>query len=85
MNFWDNIVVMDPPRLIRSTHFHCLFCGMCIEEYRQISCKRCLLPLNKGEGMVVTVSELREDIGFVKRMRLTLKSMYLRFVMWCGC
>lgn len=84
MNFWDNIVIMEPPILRRSSHFHCVFCGTCLETYRQISCKVCLLPLNEDKDMIVTVSDIRKDIGFVKRTRLSLKSYYLRFARWCG-
>lgn len=85
MNLLDNLVIMSPPRLRRSTHFHCVICGMNLEEYRQVSCTRCLLTLNEDEGMVVTGADLRESIGVVKRVRLTLKSMFLRFMRWCGC
>lgn len=84
MNFWDNLIIMIPPKLKRSTHQYCFFCGTNLEEYRQLSCNRCLLPLHEEEGMVVTGSDLRKDMGFMKRMRLTIKSTFLRFVKWSG-
>ena len=84
MFFWDNLVVMDPPKLRRTTHELCGFCFNNLNEYGQKQCDRCLLSL-RGKGMVISGPHERIHMRRAKYFWLTVKSRYLRFARWCGC
>lgn len=78
MDCWENLVISSPPMLRRSTHHHCVYCGTNLEVYRQEACTGCLLPLGEDEGMVVMGSELRKGMGWFRRLRLGIRSIFLR-------
>ena len=83
MNLLDNLVIMNPPRLRRSTHNFCGFCFNNMGEYGEETCDRCLLSVRE-KGMVVTGIHHKNTMGRMKYFCLTLKSMFLRFMRWCG-
>lgn len=75
---------MNPPKLRRSTHAYCGYCYNNLGEYGEETCDRCLLSVRE-KGMIVTGLHNTRSMGRMKYFCLTIKSMFLRFVRWCGC
>ena len=89
--FWENIFLMFPPMtrpmLSRSTHFYCSFCFTNLEEYGQERCKKCLLYLNKREGMVIMDNNFDTKMNPSRKFYLIITSWFYRIVncvMCCG-